>query len=61
MQHILIEDDHKPSIEHQRLLNPNMKVVVKKDILKLLKVNIIYPTSNNKYVSSIHIVPKKGE
>jgi len=34
---ILMEDDHKPLIKHKRRLNPNMKKVVKKEILKFLK------------------------
>ena len=37
MHRIIIEDDHKPTIEHQRRLNPNMQEVVKMEILKLLK------------------------
>jgi len=49
MHHILMEDDHKPSIEHQRMLNPNMHEVVKKKILKLLKTNIIYAFSDSKW------------
>ena len=31
---ILMEEDHVPSIEHQRRLNPAMKEVVKKEVLK---------------------------
>ncbi|XP_070031630.1 uncharacterized protein [Nicotiana tomentosiformis] len=34
MHKILLEDRHKPSIEHQRRLNPNMKEVVKKEVIK---------------------------
>jgi len=30
MHHVLIEDDHKPSIEHKSKLNPNIKKVVKR-------------------------------
>jgi len=60
MHWILIEDDHKPSIEHQRRLNPNIQEVVKKEILKLLKAGIIYPIFDSKWVSSVHVVPKKG-
>ena len=41
LHRIFMEDDHKPSIEHQRILNSNIQEVVKKEILKLLKVNII--------------------
>ena len=31
----LMEDDHKPSIEHQRRLNPSMQEVVKKGNFKI--------------------------
>lgn len=34
MHKILLEDDSKPSVEHQRRLNPIMKEVVKKEVLK---------------------------
>jgi len=60
MHRILMKDDHKPTIEHQRRLNPNMREIVNKEILKLLKVRIIYPISDSKWVSPIHVVPKKG-
>jgi len=60
MHRILMEDDHKPSIEHQRRLNPSMQEVVKNEILKLLKAGIIYPILDSAWVSSVHIVPKKG-
>ncbi|XP_075107165.1 uncharacterized protein LOC142180137 [Nicotiana tabacum] len=36
MHKILLEDVHKPSREHQRRLNPNMKEVVKKEMLDRL-------------------------
>nr|GEX80359.1 reverse transcriptase domain-containing protein [Tanacetum cinerariifolium] len=36
------EDDVKPVIQRQRRLNPNMKDVIKKEIIKLLDVGIIY-------------------
>ncbi|XP_078162050.1 uncharacterized protein LOC144557355 [Carex rostrata] len=57
---ILLEDDHKPSVEHQRRLNPNLKEVVKKEILKLLDACINYSISDSKWVSPVHVVPKKG-
>ena len=60
MHRIYMEDDHKPTIEHQRRLNPNMKEVVKKKILKLLDAGIIFPISDSKWVSPVHVVPKKG-
>ncbi|KAK0592725.1 hypothetical protein LWI29_024263 [Acer saccharum] len=37
-----------------------MKEVVKKEVLKLLQVGIIYPISDSKWVSPIHVVPKKS-
>lgn len=33
----LVEDSYKPSIEHQRRLNPAMQEVVWIEVLKLLK------------------------
>ena len=37
-----------------------MKEVVKKEILKLLDAGIIFPISDSKWVSPVHVVPKKG-
>ena len=34
---IKLEKDTKPVVDHQRLLNPKMKEVVRKEILKLLE------------------------
>ncbi|KAJ9567607.1 hypothetical protein OSB04_003573 [Centaurea solstitialis] len=44
---ILLNDEHASSIEHQRRLNPNMKEVVQKEVMKLLKAGIIYPISDS--------------
>ena len=60
MHRILLEEDYKPSIEHQRRLNPNMKEVVKKEVLKLLDAGVIYPISDSNWVSPVQVVPKKG-
>ncbi|KAJ9544205.1 hypothetical protein OSB04_023912 [Centaurea solstitialis] len=57
---ILLNDEHASSIEHQRRLNPNMKEVVQKEVLKLLKSGIIYPISDSPWVSPVQVVPKKG-
>ena len=57
---ILLEEDSKTSREHQRRLNPNMSEVVKKEVMKLLDAGIIYPISDSKWVSPVHVVPKKG-
>uniref|UniRef100_A0A2N9J208 Reverse transcriptase domain-containing protein n=1 Tax=Fagus sylvatica TaxID=28930 RepID=A0A2N9J208_FAGSY len=45
---IYLEDNAKPSREMQRRLNPNMKEVVRAEVLKLLDVGIIYPISDRK-------------
>ena len=37
-----------------------MKEVVRKEILKLLEVGIIYPVADSDWVSPVHCVPKKG-
>ncbi|CAN6542794.1 unnamed protein product [Malus baccata var. baccata] len=50
MHRILLEDNYKPSVEHQRRLNPNMKEVVRAEILKLLDAGIIYPISDSKWI-----------
>ena len=44
---ILMEDNARPSIEHQRRLNPAMKEVVRKEILKWLDAGVIYPISDS--------------
>ncbi|KAF8104119.1 hypothetical protein N665_0178s0005 [Sinapis alba] len=59
--HIInLEDESRNSIEHQRRLNPNLKDVVKKEIMKFLEPGIIYATSDSNWVSPVHVVPKKG-
>ncbi|XP_070041461.1 uncharacterized protein [Nicotiana tomentosiformis] len=60
MHKILLKDGHKPSREHQRRLNPNMKEVVKKEVIKWLDAGIIFPISDNNWISPIQYVPKKG-
>ena len=57
---INLEADAKPVRDHQRRLNPKMKEVVRKEILKLLEAGIIYPVADSEWVSPIHCVPKKG-
>ncbi|XP_070015348.1 uncharacterized protein [Nicotiana sylvestris] len=42
---------HKPSREHQRRLNPNMKEMVKKEVIKWLDAGIIFPISNSTWVA----------
>ena len=47
-------------MEAQRRLNPTMKEVVRKEVLKWLDAGVIYPISDSAWVSSIQAVPKKG-
>jgi hypothetical protein len=60
MHRILLEDGAKTSREPQRRLNPPMMEVVKKEILKLLDVGVIFPISDSKWVSPVQVVPKKS-
>ncbi|KAK4394021.1 Retrovirus-related Pol polyprotein from transposon opus [Sesamum angolense] len=59
MHRIYLEDNTKPSCEPQRRLNPTLKEVVMKEILKLLDAGIIFPISDSAWVSPVHVVPKK--
>ncbi|GJU52059.1 hypothetical protein Tco_1221614 [Tanacetum coccineum] len=56
---ILMEDEFKPSVHPQRRVNPNIKEVVKKEVIKLLDAGLIYPISDSPWVS-VQVVPKKG-
>ena len=51
---IKLEKDAKPVVDHQRRLNPKMKEVVRKEILKLLEAGIIYPVADSQRVSPVH-------
>ena len=60
MHKILLNDDVRTSIEHQRRMNPVMKDVVRKEVLKWFTAGFIYVISDSSWVSSVHVVPKKG-
>ncbi|GMI85861.1 hypothetical protein HRI_002255400 [Hibiscus trionum] len=60
MHKILLEDDHKPTIDAHRRLNDAMREVVRKEIIKWLDAGIIYAISDSKWVSPVQCVPKKG-
>lgn len=61
MHKIILEENAKPMVvDAQRRLNPNMKEVVKKEIIKLLDFGIIFPISDSSWVSPVQCVPKKG-
>jgi len=59
MHKIHLEEDTKPSREPQRRHNPSMQEVVRGEVIKLLDAGIIYPISDNKWVSPIHVMPKQ--
>ncbi|XP_068332854.1 uncharacterized protein [Pyrus communis] len=60
MHKILLEEGAKPTREAQCRLNPFMMEVVKKEVIKLLDVGIIYPISDSKWVSPVQVVPKRS-
>ena len=60
MHKILLNDDAKTSVEHQRRLNLVMKDVVRKEVLKWLNAGFIYAIFDSPWVSPVHVVPKKG-
>ena len=60
MHHIYTEVDAKLVRDMQRRLNPNMKEVVKKEVIKWLDAGVIYPISDSRWVSPTQVVPKKS-
>jgi len=60
MHKIITDADVKPSRDAQSRLNPNMREVVKKEVLKWLEGWIIYPISDSTWVSPTQTVPKKS-
>ncbi|KAL4310799.1 hypothetical protein GQ457_01G020300 [Hibiscus cannabinus] len=60
MHKIMLEECHSNSVEPQRRLNPAMKKVVMKEIIKWLDAGVIYPISDSSWVSPVQCVPKKG-
>jgi hypothetical protein len=60
MHKIHLEEGTKPSREPQRRLNLSMQEVVRGEVIKLLDAGIIYPISDSKWVSPIHVVPKRA-
>ncbi|GJS53838.1 reverse transcriptase domain-containing protein [Tanacetum coccineum] len=55
-----MEDDFKPTVQHQRMVNSKIHEVIKKEVIKLLDAGLIYPISDSLWVSPVHCVPKKG-
>nr|GFA79328.1 reverse transcriptase domain-containing protein [Tanacetum cinerariifolium] len=57
---ILMEEDYKPAVQHQRRVNPKIHDVIKKEVEKLLDAGLIYPIFDSPWLSPVHCVPKKG-
>nr|GEW94765.1 reverse transcriptase domain-containing protein [Tanacetum cinerariifolium] len=57
---ILMEDDFKLAVKHQRTVNSKIHKVIKKEVIKLLDVRLIYPISDSPWVSPVHCVLKMG-
>ena len=57
---ILMEENTRTSIEHQRRLNLVMKEVVRKEVPKWINADFIYAILDSPWVSPVHVVPKKG-
>nr|GEV27799.1 reverse transcriptase domain-containing protein [Tanacetum cinerariifolium] len=49
----------KTILQSQKRVNPNIHDVIKKEVEKLLDAGLIYPISDNPWVSLIHCVSKK--
>lgn len=60
MHKIMMEENYKLVAQPQRHLNPTIKEVVRKEVLKLYEVDIIYPISDSAWVSPVQVVPNKG-
>ncbi|GJR34525.1 reverse transcriptase domain-containing protein [Tanacetum coccineum] len=48
---ILMEEEFKSSVQPQRRVNPNIKEVVKKEVIKLLDAGLIYPISDSPWMA----------
>nr|GEW64701.1 reverse transcriptase domain-containing protein [Tanacetum cinerariifolium] len=57
---ILMEEDFKPTVQHQRRVNPKIYDVIYNEVLKLLDAGLICPISDSPWVSPVYCVLKKG-
>ncbi|GJT57233.1 reverse transcriptase domain-containing protein, partial [Tanacetum coccineum] len=48
---ILIEDNVKPTVQHQRRVNPKILEVIKKEVIILLEAGLIYPISDSSWLN----------
>ena len=59
MHRVLLEEESKATTKAQKRLNKTMTEVVRKEVLKWLDTDIIYPISYRSWVSLVQVVPKK--
>ncbi|GJY66761.1 reverse transcriptase domain-containing protein [Tanacetum coccineum] len=52
---ILMEEDYKPAVQHQRRVNPKIHDVIKKEVEKLLDAGLIYPISDSPWNSNSYL------
>ncbi|GJV05565.1 hypothetical protein Tco_1343221 [Tanacetum coccineum] len=50
---ILMEEEYKPTVQHQRRVNPKIHDVIKKEVEKLLDAGLIYPISDSPWTLMI--------
>jgi hypothetical protein len=58
--HIYTNDQIRPVRQPQQRMNPTLKDIVKEELQKILRANLIYPISDSQWVSPLVIVPKKN-
>nr|GEU71143.1 reverse transcriptase domain-containing protein [Tanacetum cinerariifolium] len=56
---ILMKNNFKPSVQHQSRVDPKIYEVIKKEVLKLLDAELIYPISDSPWEKS-HFMVKEG-
>ncbi|GJW13517.1 reverse transcriptase domain-containing protein [Tanacetum coccineum] len=47
---ILMEENAKPVVQHQRRVNPKIHEVIKQEVIKLLDAGLIYPISDSPWI-----------
>nr|GFA56418.1 hypothetical protein [Tanacetum cinerariifolium] len=57
---ILMKDEFKPVVQHQRRVDLKIHDVIKKEAEKLLDTRLIFPILDSPWVNPVHCVPKKG-
>nr|GFA67378.1 DNA-directed DNA polymerase [Tanacetum cinerariifolium] len=57
---ILMEEDYKPAVQHQRRVNPKIYDIIKKELERLFDAGLIYLISDSPWVSPVYCLPKKG-